>query len=371
MHVLSLKKAGISVLCVILTTISLSGCGTDREVIKAVDAALTAAVTEPADDKEETAVHDTPEGEVMGPMPQTASADGAGSGDSQNAEAEAQQNGETGEPSPEQQNGEEGALSPPSEGEEGSVFGQEQTSEPVTDERMQSLLSSLAFPSANGSWSAYVCNIVGNTEGSINSHRMQAASLIKLYIMGAVYENYDLLTAQYGQDSVDSNLYSMITVSDNDAANTLTTYLGSGDGNAGMSVVNEYCMANGYNDTHMGRLLLHSNEFDDNYTSVMDCGNFLKRVYQGRGEGDSVASAQFQLLAAQTRRNKIPAQMPAGVSVANKTGELGDVENDAGIIYNVSNELIIVFMSENLTEVGSAQSTIASLSRQIYDFYNS
>src|SRR5699024_9125447 len=128
---------------------------------------------------------------------------------------------------------------------------------------------------------------------------------------------------------------------------------------------------NGYNDTHMGRLLLHSNEFDDNYTSVMDCGNFLKRVYQGRREGDSVASAQFQLLAAQTRRNKIPAQMPADVSVANKTGELGDVENDAGIIYNVSNELIIVFMSENLTEVGSAQSTIASLSRQIYDFYNS
>lgn len=63
--------------------------------------------------------------------------------------------------------------------------------------------------------------------------------------------------------------------------------------------------------------------------------------------------------------------MPAGVSVANKTGELGDVENDAGIIYNVSNELIIVFMSENLTEAGSAQSTIASLSRQIYDFYNS
>ena len=40
------------------------------------------------------------------------------------------------------------------------------------------------------------------------------------------------------------------------------------------------------------------------------------------------------LLAAQTRRNKIPAQMPSGVSIANKTGELSDVENDAGIIYN-------------------------------------
>ena len=62
---------------------------------------------------------------------------------------------------------------------------------------------------------------------------MQAASLIKLYIMGAVYENYDQITGQYGRDSVDSNLYSMITVSDNDAANTLTTYLGGGDSAAG------------------------------------------------------------------------------------------------------------------------------------------
>ena len=89
MHVLSLKKAGIFVLCVILTTISLSGCGTDREVIKAVDAALTAAVTEPADDKEETAAHDTPEGEVMGPMPQTASAESAEPGAAENVEEDA------------------------------------------------------------------------------------------------------------------------------------------------------------------------------------------------------------------------------------------------------------------------------------------
>lgn len=369
MHNLSIKKAGIFALSIFIA-VSLAGCtpGKDGDTeIKAVDAGLTAAPEKEADDSRETET--TSSDGMIGPMPQPSSAEADPSGSA--APEGDGQNGEDSISAQADANAGDGALSPPSEGSGGSVFGQEQTSEPVTDERMQSLLSGLAFPSANGSWSAYVCNISENTEGSINSHRMQAASLIKLYIMGAVYENYDLLTAQYGQDSVDSNLYSMITVSDNDAANTLTSYLGSGDGNAGMSVVNEYCMANGYNDTHMGRLLLHSNEFDDNYTSVMDCGNFLKRVYQGHREGDSVASAQFQLLAAQTRRNKIPAQMPADVSVANKTGELGDVENDAGIIYNVSNELIIVFMSENLTEVGSAQSTIASLSRQIYDFYNS
>ena len=241
----------------------------------------------------------------------------------------------------------------------------------ATDEKLQGVLSGLALPSGNGTWSVYVCDLVNNTEGAVQDARMQAASLIKLYIMGAVYENYDNIIAQYGQSSVDSNLNSMITVSDNDAANTLVSYLGSGDSSAGMSVVNDFCSQEGYSSTHMGRLLLASNQYDDNYTSVSDCGHFLKKVYKGNQESDAHAQAEFALLAAQTRRNKIPAQMPSGVSVANKTGELSDVENDAGIIYNSQNDLIIVFMSENVPQPGSAQSTIASLSRQIYDSYNS
>ena len=163
----------------------------------------------------------------------------------------------------------------------------------------------------------------------------------------------------------------MITVSDNDAANTLVSYLGGGDSSAGMNVVNNFCSDKGYSSTHMGRLLLASNQYDDNYTSVSDCGHFLKEVYDGNQQSDAHAQAEFALLAAQSRRNKIPAQMPPGVSVANKTGELSDVENDAGIIYNDLNDLIIVFMSENVPQPGAAQSTIASLSRQIYDSYNS
>ena len=279
------------------------------------------------------------------------------------------------EPAPEEtasiQEG-QGTLLPPSESEGGSIFGSSASSETAgTDEKLQGVLSNLALPAGNGTWSVYVCDLVNNTEGAIQDARMQAASLIKLYIMGAVYENYDSIIAQYGQSSVDSNLYSMITVSDNDAANTLVSYLGGGDSSAGMTVVNDFCSEKGYSSTHMGRLLLASNQYDDNYTSVSDCGHFLKEVYEGSKESDAHAQAEFDLLAAQTRRNKIPAQMPAGVSIANKTGELSDVENDAGIIYNSSNDLIIVFMSENVLQPGTAQSTIASLSRQIYDSYSS
>lgn len=292
----------------------------------------------------------------------------------------------------------------------------EQSESSFTDEKLTSVLAQIqaSLPASNGDWAVYVCDLKTGSEGSINDHRMQAASLIKLYIMGAVYENYDALIAQYGQDTIDANLYSMITVSDNDAANALTSYLGSGDSSTGMQIVNNYCLAHGYTTSSMGRLLLHSNEFGDNYTSVENCGKLLKMVYrdgylqktpenrdtdekttesdlQSEQVTENIASTEddtdeittenttaltphasdmFALLCAQTRRNKIPAQLPDGVRTASKTGELDDVENDAAILYDTDNDLIIVFMSEHLSDCGAAQSTIASLSRQIYDAYH-
>lgn len=291
-----------------------------------------------------------------------------------------------------------------------------QSESSFTDEKLTSVLAQIqaSLPASNGDWAVYVCDLKTGSEGSINDHRMQAASLIKLYIMGAVYENYDALIAQYGQDTIDANLYSMITVSDNDAANALTSYLGSGDSSAGMQTVNNYCLAHGYTTSSMGRLLLHSNEFGDNYTSVENCGKLLKMVYwdgylqktqenrdtdekttesdlQSEQATENIASTEddtdeittentaaltphasdmFALLCAQTRRHKIPAQLPDGVRTASKTGELDDVENDAAILYDTDNDLIIVFMSEHLGDCGAAQSTIASLSRQIYDAYH-
>ena len=86
-----------------------------------------------------------------------------------------------------------------------------------------------------------------------------------------------LLSQQYGSATLDSYLTPMITVSDNDAANSLVSCLGGGDSTAGMQKVNSFCQSHGYTNTSMGRLLLASNEFGDNYTSAYDCGKFPER----------------------------------------------------------------------------------------------
>ena len=248
-----------------------------------------------------------------------------------------------------------------------------------SDEKMDTLVTQVQsqLPGSNGSWSVYICDLSGGSEATINDSPMQAASLIKLFIMGAVYENYDSLSQQYGSATLDSYLTPMITVSDNDAANSLVSCLGSGDSTTGMQKVNSFCQSHGYTNTSMGRLLLASNEFGDNYTSAYDCGKFLKEIYQicsGTTQTPSLLHAEemYSLLKQQQRTNKIPAALPEGVSVANKTGELSDVENDAGILYNAQggNDLVIVCLSQNLSSPGEAQNTIAQLSRSIYLYYN-
>lgn len=248
-----------------------------------------------------------------------------------------------------------------------------------TDSSMDNLLKQVQslLPADNGTWSVYVCNLPKDSEGMINDTPMQAASLIKLYIMGAVYENYDTLSQSHNGDEIDSNISAMITVSDNDAANTLVNWLGNGDDSAGMAKVNGFCQEHGFTSTQMNRLLLASKENGDNYTSVKDCGTFLKQIYQtvnGTLPASTLpnADAMYYHLKMQQRKNKIPAQLPEGVGTANKTGELDTVENDAAIIYDTAKgiDLVVCFMSQDLTDTGAAQSTIAADARAIYGYYN-
>ena len=216
---------------------------------------------------------------------------------------------------------------------------------------------------AGENWSAAVVNLDTEDSCTVNNQSMQAASLIKLFIMGAVYDRYDSLTVTYGEDQIQSLLSDMITVSDNTAANTLTNYLGDGDDATGRGAVNEYCASNNYESTAMGRMLLAPADNGDNLTSVSDCAEFLRKVYK-----NEIPHAEEMLgfLKNQQRTHKIPAGLPDGVESANKTGELDTVENDAAIVF-ADTPYILCIMSENLSDVGAAQNNIAGISSDIYN----
>lgn len=199
----------------------------------------------------------------------------------------------------------------------------------------------------------------------VNGGPMQAASLIKLYVAGCVYENYGAVrAAEAYSGETEALLQSMITVSDNTSCNVLVTRLGSGSAQSGMALVNEYCERYGFFDTHMGRLMLQPNDADDNYTSVKDCCNFLKMANDGQLDG---SEAILNYMKQQERREKIPAGLPSGVTVGNKTGELDTVENDAGIVYADGGTYVLCVMSENLADTYSARQFIARTSGVVYE----
>lgn len=217
--------------------------------------------------------------------------------------------------------------------------------------------------SVGGEWSVYVEDLNTGGNMTIRDERMRAASLIKLFIMGAVYERYEDLK---GKSDLDSLLEQMITVSDNDAANKLVEYLGDGNQGNGMAVVNAFCTQYNYTNTSMGRLLLQDNSISDNYTSVEDCGKFLYHVYNEKFEH---SEDMLALLKAQTRRTKIPASIPDGIEVANKTGELDDVQNDVAIVFG-DVPYIICIMSQGVSGEEGPVQAINNLSNAVYGYTN-
>lgn len=201
---------------------------------------------------------------------------------------------------------------------------------------------------------------------SFEQEKMKAASLIKLYIAGSVYENMELMKEQETYIGETENLLSsMLCVSDNDAANTLTKRLGSDNAVKGMAVVNAYCQKHGFSDTSMGRRMLDFNSQQENYTSASDCTKFLEMIFHNKLEG---AQDILTYLKQQERVEKLPAGVPQGIVTANKTGELSDVENDAAIVYANGGTYIVTVMMGDLEDTAAARQTIVEISRMVYEY---
>lgn len=198
----------------------------------------------------------------------------------------------------------------------------------------------------------------------LNNRSMQSASLIKLYVAGCIYE-----LSSDGEMTVDDDteglIGKMLSVSDNDACNSLVKKLGGGDAALGMQKVNDYCSKHGLTETSMGRLMLDFDSDKDNYTSVADCTAFLQSMYNGNLAGSYL---MLGYLKQQERTGKIPGGVPEGVETANKTGELDTVENDAAIIFADSGAYVLTVMMSDLKDTAAARETIKNISSEVYEY---
>lgn len=222
----------------------------------------------------------------------------------------------------------------------------------------------------------------GTLYGYHDDMQMQSASVIKVFIMAAVYDRVcypkDTESAIYVQEEYEGELKTlltnMITVSDNDAANRLVELLGYGNFREGQKVVNTFCRENGFGGTSLGRRFLAENPADDNYTTSGDCMKLLRDLYNGSCVCAEASEKMLNMLKNQTRTEKIPSGIPAGTVCANKTGEmpqgygLGCIENDIAIVYGEHGDYILCVLSNDLDGRNEeAKKRIAEISGYVYE----
>lgn len=230
---------------------------------------------------------------------------------------------------------------------------------------LQEILSS-KMAMYEGDWSLYFKDTDTDEVISINSHQVYSASLIKLFVIQAVYTRINEGTLS---DSAQTEelLRRMITWSDNEAWQTLARMLGGGTYSTGMEYTTKVAHDAGFSETGT---YYQGDKDNFNFTSVNDCGAYLDMLLKGQIVNEEYSSKILGLMKQQQVRHKIPAGIPEGVEVANKTGELEYVQGDAAIVYSPSCTYILVIIADDLTDTNKACERIANMSAEIYDYVN-
>ena len=252
-----------------------------------------------------------------------------------------------------------------------SVTQKQTTTQPVkkTDTKVLELIRK-QLPEDNGEWSVYYKNLKSGKECSINNHKMVSASLIKLFIMAMVYDEIKKGNLQ-DTNEIESLMEKMITISHNDSSNELVAIAANGDFKAGMKKVNAYAVSINCPDTEQQRNMLDSRPVpipQQNYTSVEDCATLLEKIYNKKCVSPEFDAKMLNYLLHQQRTWKIPAGLPTGVKVANKTGELSTTENDVAIVFSQKGDYILCVISNDLKNTQSAQKSIQQISKTVYEY---
>lgn len=95
----------------------------------------------------------------------------------------------------------------------------------------------------------------------------------------------------------------------------------------------------------------------------------MENIYKGKCVSKRYSREMEKLLLRQTRRGKIPSGVPAGVKVANKTGETSSVQHDMAIVYGKKTDYVICVFSSTGNEGYSVQ-RIRDISRTAYNYLN-
>lgn len=217
-----------------------------------------------------------------------------------------------------------------------------------------------------------------------NEHKIfETASLYKLFVMATVFQKIQdgnlsqndilsqkiaILNDKFSISSesaeltegditlpINSALTRMITVSDNYSALLLAEKVR-------LSQVASFLEQNGLTESHVGT------RGESPATSAYDIALFFQKLYSEELASRSNTHAMLVLLKNQKLNSKLPRLLPEDTEISHKTGELGGLSHDAGIVATPGGDYIIVVLTKTQNTV-AANDRIANISKSVYDYF--
>jgi beta-lactamase class A len=157
----------------------------------------------------------------------------------------------------------------------------------------------------------------------------------------------------------------MVAVSDNSATNVLIDRLG-------IQNVNALLDSLGLHNTKLHRKMMDvkaAAEGRENISTPQDMLTLLEKIYQGKVLNKDMTADCFKMLSTH-KDSFIPRDLPDGLQIANKPGELEAVRNDSGIVFLQNRPYIICVMTTYLVRERDGEEAIAKVSAAAYRYFD-
>ena len=231
----------------------------------------------------------------------------------------------------------------------------------------------------------------GERVGYREDQSLMAASVIKLYVMAAVFNQFetgklreDFSLSILKKDCVPScgaltylhdGIYVtaldlvtlMIIFSDNTATNVLIELLG-------MDEINRYIKSLGFEKTCLNRKMYDTEKSSkgiQNYITASETGRLLTMMYRGELVSEEASRQMISILKNQQLCSKIPFYLQALTEepeIAHKTGEDRGITHDVGIVYGKTP--FLVCFCGNETDTPLFERIMGELSLKLYEETN-
>jgi beta-lactamase class A len=227
----------------------------------------------------------------------------------------------------------------------------------TADAGLQTILDNWVANHPSVDWSISVSGLGddGRFAGYNPDKKRGLASIYKLFLMYPLYQKVPLDQFASTTINTDSSSHSLA-----DCVNAMMLY---SDNECGVAVGRYVGWTNA--DNTLNKLGFSQTElYSDNGTesSAGDTTKLLKELYAGSMFSDAQRQFIINILKVQTKRSGIPAGC-SGCTVANKTGSLSYVNNDAGIIYYADSNYVLSVFTD-----GAGFDSIAALTAQVQSY---